>query len=331
MEHHNNQEISSPVETREQTTTLVGNGYAHSKIILMGEHAVVYDFPAIALPFPAVQVHAEVTAVVGLDETHQLDCQYFTGKLAQAPSILDNIQKVVAMTLESFKLTPIPLHIKITSTIPQERGMGSSAAVSVAIVRAICDFHQMPIEDYQLHMIVNQAEVIAHESTSGLDTLVTSTSSPVIYRKSQSPRPFKLKLDAYLIVADSGQAGQTKKAVNLVWQLKEKKPEFVQQMMAAIGNFVQESQDAILAQKPELLGRLMTYNHYYLNQLGVSNAFLDRIINAAWLEGALGAKMTGGGLGGCVIALARDKDSAKAVAQAMQAAGAVQTWYLHLG
>lgn len=325
-----NKEVPSlPVETREQTATQIGNGYAHSKIILMGEHAVVYDFPAIALPFPAVQVHAEVMATK--HQVHQLDCQYFVGDLSQVPGMLDNIKKAVEMTLESFKLAPDPMLIKITSTIPQERGMGSSAAVSVAIVRAICDFHQMPLEDYQLHMIVNQAEVIAHESTSGLDTLVTSTSSPVIYRKSQAPRPFKLKLDAYLIVADSGQAGQTKKAVNHVHQLKEKKPEFVQQMMAAIGNFVQESHDAILAQNPELLGRLMTYNHYYLNQLGVSNPFLDRIINAAWLEGALGAKMTGGGLGGCVIALTRDKESAKAVAQAMQAAGAIQTWYLHLG
>lgn len=325
----NSNDMQSYVKASDYSPHRIGNGYAHSKIILMGEHAVVYDFPAIALPFSAVQVHAEVASTQ--EDRSQLDCQYFVGALDDAPALLDNIKKAVSLTMESFKLVPVPLSIKVHSTIPQERGMGSSAAVSVAIVRAICDFYEMPLEDYQLHIIVNQAEVIAHESTSGLDTLVTSTSSPVIYRKSQQPRPFKLKLDAYLIVADSGQAGQTRQAVNQVRLLKAKKPQFVHQMMAAIGNFVQEAHDAIITEDISLLGRLMTYNHYYLNQLGVSNPTLDRIINAAWLEGALGAKLTGGGLGGCVIALAKDKESAQAVAHAMQEAGAIQTWYLHLG
>lgn len=325
----NSKDVPLHLEALNLPAIRVGNGYAHSKIILMGEHAVVYDFPAIALPFPAVQVHAEV--VQAEQNYNQLDCQYFVGPLEEAPAHLDNIKKAISLTVESFKLKPMPLSIKIQSTIPQERGMGSSAAVSVAIVRAVCDFYEMPLEDYQLHMIVNQAEVIAHESTSGLDTLVTSTSSPVIYRKSQQPRPFKLKLDAYLIVADSGQAGQTRQAVNQVRLLKAKKPEFVHQMMVAIGNFVQKAHDAIIDEDIQLLGRLMTYNHYYLNQLGISNPTLDRIINAAWLEGALGAKLTGGGLGGCVIALAKDKESAQAVAHAMQEAGAIQTWYLHLG
>ncbi|MGO4939664.1 mevalonate kinase [Fundicoccus sp. Sow4_D5] len=323
-----NQEQAGITSEATQTTSKVGHGYAHSKIILMGEHAVVYDYPAIALPFPAVQVHVQVEA--SQHSNSYIDCQYYAGPLEDAPSMLANLKRAISLTLDSFKILSQPIQITIDSTIPQERGMGSSAAVSVAIVRAICDYYCVPISDKQLHLIVNQAEVIAHESTSGLDTLMTSTPNPVIYRKSQTPRPFPLKMDAFLVVADSGQAGQTKLAVNHVRLLKEKKPLLVEELMSAIGKFVQQAHDAIQANDATELGRLMTYNHYYLNQLGISNPILDRIINAAWLGGALGAKLTGGGLGGCVIALATDEASAQVVAQEMKEAGAIQSWYIPL-
>lgn len=324
-----NQEQAGIISENVQTTTKVGHGSAHSKIILMGEHAVVYDYPAIALPFPAVQVQVTVTA--SQHSSSYIDCQYYAGPLEDAPSMLANLKRAISLTLDSFKILSQPIQIAIDSTIPQERGMGSSAAVSVAIVRALCDYYSVTISNKQLHLIVNQAEVIAHESTSGLDTLMTSTSKPVIYRKSQTPRPFNLKMDAYLVVADSGQAGQTKLAVNHVRLLKDKKPHLVNELMSAIGNFVQQAHQAIETNDAVELGRLMTYNHYYLNQLGISNPILDRIINAAWLAGALGAKLTGGGLGGCVIAITRDEQSAQEVAQVMKEAGAIQSWYLHLG
>lgn len=306
----------------------VGIGKAHSKIILMGEHAVVYDYPAIAIPFPAVQVKS--TARHSKHGYTELDCQYFKGDISMAPSILLNIVKAVELTLEMFELGQPQLSIKIESNIPQERGMGSSAAVTVSVVRAVTHLFDLTISDNQLHYIVNQAEVIAHQATSGIDTLMTSTNDPVIYRKSQAPYSFKLKVPAYLVVADSGQAGQTRSAVQHVADLRKRKSQFVDQSMRAIGQFVQQAYVAIAEKNVIELGRLMTYNHYYLNQLGVSNTHLDKIVNAAWMAGALGAKLTGGGRGGCLIALAESKQMAKKIAQAMHEAGAVQTWYLNL-
>lgn len=306
----------------------IGIGTAHSKIILMGEHAVVYNYPAIAIPFPAVKVETTVT-FSKTKHTH-LDCQYFTGNIEQAPSILLNIIKAIELTLETYHLGQPNLDIKIISDIPQERGMGSSAAVSVSVVRALVDFFKLSITDYQLHFIVNQAEVIAHQSTSGLDTLMTSTTNPVIYRKSVAPHAFKLDIPAYLVVADSGQAGQTRSAVQHVAELRKRKPIFVDQSMEAIGQFVEQAYQCIAEKNVIELGRLMTYNHYYLNQLGVSNTHLDKIVNAAWMAGALGAKLTGGGRGGCLIALADTKESAEHIANAMHQAGAVKTWYLNL-
>lgn len=317
-----------PSKCPDTQSQAIGIGKAHSKIILMGEHAVVYDYPAIALPFPAVGVTALVRYTQAPYST--LDCQYHHGPLDQAPSNLLNLVEAIDLTFETFKLGQPCLHIEIQSQIPQERGMGSSAAVSVAVVRAICHLFKIEITDFQLQLIVNQAEVIAHQSTSGLDTLMTSTFQPIIYRKSQHPHTFELNLPAYLIVADSGQAGQTRMAVQHVANLKERKPLFVEQSMATIGKFVQQAHDLILEQNIIELGKHMTYNHYYLNQLGVSNRHIDSIVNAAWMAGALGAKLTGGGRGGCIIALADTYDKAIEIEEAMRLAGAIQTWHLDL-
>lgn len=315
---------SSPLPNKKHQ----GLGFAHSKIILMGEHSVVYDFPAIALPFPAIGVKTTITLA---QKPHSIiNCQYYAGPFHQAPDNLDNLKKAHQLTLESLKLKPFPLNIQIESNIPQERGMGSSAAVVVSLIRAICNFYQVEISDQLLRYITNESEVIAHQATSGIDTLVTSSQNPVIYRKSQQARYFNMKMDAVLIVADSGLAGQTRVAVGHVRQLYENNQDFVQELMANIGRFVNQAYDAILTNQPKTLGRLMSYNHYYLNQLGVSNETLDNLVTSAWLSGALGAKLTGGGMGGCVIALAENEASAKVIAQAMKDAGALASWQVNL-
>lgn len=320
---NNQADLVSPGQKKQ-----IGIGTAHSKIILMGEHAVVYDYPAIALPFTSANVRVTITPSQSASSTIQ--SSYYAGELEQAPEALDNLRKAIEVTMNSFKLDYTPIDIVVESTIPSGRGMGSSAAVSVALVRSLCDFYSVTISDYQLNFIVNQAEVIAHESTSGLDTLLASSFKPVIYRKSQTPLPIQFNLDAYLIVADSDMPGQTKVAVSKVRQLKEARPEFIRSAMRAIGGFVQQSVEAIHQKNINELGRLMTYNHYYLNQLEISNTHIDRIVNAAWLAGALGAKLTGGGLGGCVIALAQTKEEANLIETAMSKAGATKTWQLDL-
>lgn len=320
--------LSRHFQTRQKTSHKLGKGEAHSKIILMGEHSVVYDYPAIAMPFPKVNMCAVVSE--SISGQHTIASTYYHGNLTSIPESFNNIKHGVTLTLESFKLPDTPLHFDIQSTIPISRGMGSSAAVVVSIVRAICDFYHQTISDYQLHFIVNEAEVIAHESTSGIDTLMTSTHNPIIYRKSQAPKIFTLDMDAYLVVADSGQEGRTKQAVSHVRQLMEIRPNFVRNAMASMGKFAQKAYEAIIQNNAVELGRLMTYNHYYLNQLEISNSTLDNIINAAWLAGALGAKLTGGGLGGCVIALATSSTQASDIEQAMIGAGAYQTWSMSL-
>lgn len=309
-------------------TPSLGQGAAHSKIILMGEHAVVYGVPAIAMPFKVASVSVKITP----SKTNRswLKSDYYSGPISLMPDHMANLKRVIELMLDSFNLPTQALHYQIESNIPIGRGMGSSAAVSVAIARAIADFYDVDLSDYQLQLIVNQGEVIAHESTSGLDTLMSSTNDPVMYQKSEQPVPFSLNLKAFLILADSGIEGQTKKAVASVRQLLEERPKFVKEALNSIERFVKLGYQAILNKDVNELGRLLTYNHYYLNQLGVSHPTLDRIIQAAWYAGALGAKLTGGGLGGCAIALAETAKDAELIAEAMEIAGAKQTWILNL-
>ena len=307
---------------------IVGKGKAHGKIILMGEHSVVYDYPAIALPFTSAPVN--VTIQPSTNKEHILNCMYYTGPLKGVPFHLHNIQHVVQLTLNMIEQTTRPLLIDIDSQVPGERGMGSSAAVSVAVVRALCDFYQYPLANDQLHYLTNQAELIAHEATSGIDTLLASNDQAIIYRKSQAPEFFNYHLDAYLIVADSGITGQTKQAVSFVAHQLKQTPEKVTHYMSTIGDFVTQAYNAIKENDADQLGRLFTYNHYYLAHLNVSSPALDQLVNAAWTAGALGAKMTGGGLGGCVIALSKTKKEALKVSQAFKDQGAQQTWLLNM-
>ncbi len=315
-------------DTLHQQTSSIGQGQAHSKIILMGEHAVVYGVPAIALPFTA----ASTTVIIQSSDqsVSYFESDYFTGTAAEMPEEMDNLKKVIQLTLDSFSLPKEPLHYKVTSNIPVKRGMGSSAAVSVALVRAITDYYSIDVSDYQLRMIVNQAEIIAHETTSGIDTLMASSNRPIMYQKSEPPVAFDLNLKAFLVLADSGIEGQTKNAVGKVRKLYEQRPSMVKDALKSIERFVKLGYQAIKHQDINELGRLLTYNHYYLNQLGVSDPKLDHIIRAAWYAGALGAKLTGGGLGGCAIALAETYSVAQTIAEAMMQAGAQNTWILNL-
>lgn len=317
-----------PKQTKQSTYNPIGVGHAHSKIILMGEHAVVYDYPAIALPFTEADVTVNLSPSQGSESW--LDSAYYRGPISKIPDSLANLYKAIDTTKKSFDLPNESLNIVINSSIPAGRGMGSSAAVAVALVRAFCNYYQQQISNYQLQLIVNQAEVIAHDSTSGIDTLVASTSQAVIYQKSQKPQPFSFNLKADLIVADSGMVGQTKKAVSHVKRLLKTKPLLIDEVMQSIGQFVDHALDSIREKDIDSLGRLMTYNHHYLSQLEISHPRLDRIISASWLAGALGAKLSGGGLGGCVIALSPDPDTSQQIRQAMHEAGAVQTWLLSL-
>ncbi|MEG2292945.1 MAG: mevalonate kinase [Carnobacterium sp.] len=307
----------------------VGYGVATGKIILMGEHAVVYGEPAIALPFPAVRINAKVEKIA--QSIVELDCYFYQGPLTEAPQQLTNLITAIKESLAVLQQPQQGFKLSITSTVPAERGMGSSAAVAVATIRALFSYFKQPLADSVLLELTNQAEKIAHGNPSGLDAAMTSGSVPLYYVKNQPFAPISLNLKAYLIVADTGITGQTKKAVADVAALLESHPQEIGDKIVTLGNLVKQSKHAIEKNNPVLLGGYMNQAQQILVDLTVSSPEIDLLVAAANQAGALGAKLTGGGRGGCLVALATTKSAAEQIEAALIEAGATITWIYQIG
>ncbi|MDW5543988.1 mevalonate kinase [Streptococcus mutans] len=310
-------------------------GKASGKIILMGEHAVVYGQPAIAIPFSAVETVAEVKED---GEALTVTCEFYDGLVHKMPEILESLKHAIRFSLYRIGAPQDPaIHIDIHSTIPAERGMGSSAAVAVAIARSLFNFYGKVLTDKELWEIVQSSEKIAHGNPSGIDTVTTSGKSPVFFVKDQPIEQLSINMDAYLIVADTGQTGQTLKAIQSVKALLSKVTYQIdslsdpKQAIKELGQLAKLAKEALLNNYILELGEVMNQAHQLLASLTVSNQTLDRLAQAARQAGALGAKLTGGGRGGCLIALAKDKESAEKIARTLLEQGAKQAWCQYLG
>lgn len=302
-----------------------GEGNANGKIILMGEHSVVYGKPAIAFPFQPTHVTAEIT-----DHIYDaLRSDYFVGPLAKAPKSLENIKTLIHQLRHDFS-TP-PVQITISSTIPAERGMGSSAAVAVAITRAFFDWQNLPLSHELLLTYVNYAEKISHGNPSGIDAAATAGDEPILFQKGAAFETFPINISGFLIVADTGVKGKTRQTVKAVAQRFEQDNKTTGHLINELGDLTLKAKKAILNNQAAYLGELMNAAQKNLAALQVSDQTLDNLIMVANQNGALGAKLTGGGKGGCMIALASDYSTAKKITTALTNQGAKATWIQELG
>lgn len=306
----------------------VGIGRAIGKIILIGEHSVVYGEPAIAMPFPSARIESKVFK--GQGEVN-LDCFSYNGPFKAVPERFNGLREVIKKTVEELGEELRGFNIKIKSTIPPQRGMGSSAAVSASTVRALYDFFGKELNRSRLTELVNFSETIVHGNPSGIDTAIVVGEKPLYYIKGEPLEEFDFKLDAYLIVADTGQEGETKFAVSKVKQYIDNNGEKGKEIIEKLGTLVRNSRKNIEDSRVEELGRDMYQAQEYLDTLGVSNKRIDRLVEVSRSSGASGAKLTGGGLGGAVISLCKDKRNTEKVFQALLKSGAENTWIYFMG
>lgn len=300
-----------------------GKGISNAKIILLGDHSVVYGQPAIALPLPSVTTRVTMTAI---PSGQTMASRYFDGPIAQLNHHLAGEVQLIATLLDRFHGHNTPFHMAISSDLPAERGMGSSAAVAVAITRAMYDFFDHPLTRETLLDTVAIAEKITHGHPSGIDAATASSATPIWLLPHQAISQIPFNLDGYLVIADSGVKGQTGQAVAAVARRKTVFPQVTTRQIDRLGELTYAARDYLATGAITELGGALTQAQAQLAGLGVSSPELDHLIQVALQAGALGAKLTGGGMGGCLIALCATKASAERVQQAVLAAGATATW-----
>ena len=293
------------------------------KIILFGEHAVVYGRPALAVPVVQVRTTVEISP------------SEYRGIWIEAPAIrlkapLNTLphDHPLAATLtaifSSMGVDPYPhLNIQISSTIPVAAGLGSGAAVSVALIRAVYAFLGRPISDEQVNKLAFEMEKLYHGTPSGIDNTVITYAKPVYFVRGKPIETFKPRKPFTIVIGDTGIPAPTRESVADLRKLWEKDRRLWEGIFTQVGHIVDEARRAIQYGKIRELGELMDRNHDLLLHMTVSSPELERLIEAARDARALGAKLSGGGRGGNMIALAQPSaSSSREIADCLLQAGA---------
>jgi mevalonate kinase len=213
--------------------------------------------------------------------------------------------------------------VTISSTVPIASGMGSGAAVSTAIVRALAGFLGHTLEPMQVSAIVFEVEKIHHGTPSGIDNTVIAFEQPIYFMRDHPIQRLTVGQPFILLIGDTGTRSPTKYVVAHVRRAWEHDPAHYDALFDQIGDIADEGRRAIETGDVEALGPLMDENHALLIDLGVSSPQLDELVDAARFSGALGAKLSGAGQGGNMIALVED-DLVEEVAEELMDAGAVR-------
>ncbi|GAB3519690.1 mevalonate kinase [Phytohabitans suffuscus] len=335
----------------------LGVGRAHGKAILLGEHAVVYGAPALAIPVPQLVATATARRLPGPQDGADRISFAITGPRTSSvtPLASDDLRHLVAEFKERTAVTGrMSVDVLIDCAIPRGSGLGSSAACARAAVLALADVFDRSLDAGAVFDLVQVSETVAHGRASGIDALATGATSPLYFRggtarelpiamveegaanppqwsnaKADATRPWGF--DALFVIADSGAGGSTKEAVELLRRKFERDPRgrdaFVRQVSSLTNAALHDLGHGQLGD----FGARLTENHRLLREIGISTERIDAMVEAALGAGGLGAKISGGGLGGCMIALARDPNGADAVARRLHEAGAVRTWVVPVG
>jgi len=294
---------------------------APGKVILFGEHAVVYERPAIAAPVTQVQA----SAVIEPASPHSglvIVAADLKRDIVAATAPRDEPLAAAARLTLSYLSAPEPdATLTISSTIPIASGLGSGAAVSTALVRALASFLEHDLEPAEVNAIVFEVERIHHGTPSGIDNTVVVYEQPVYFVRGRPIDRLTVGQPFTILVGDTGEPSPTGEAVERVRLGWQREPARYDALFDQIGDTANEARRAIESGDIEAMGALMDENHDLLIELGVSSPKLDNLVETARLTGAIGAKLSGAGRGGNMIALVED-DLAAEVKEHLKRAGA---------
>jgi len=289
----------TPVRQRTDAETGVGYG----KIILLGEHAVVYGRHAIACPLPLT-----MRAIV---EDHDAGVELLIPRwgieyqLAKPPEQRRSFERAAGAIMDQLGLADRGMRIEVFPDVPRGMGMGGSAALAVAIIRALDIHYRLGLSDEEVNELAYQSEQIAHGKPSGIDNTLATYGKPLVFRMGNPPlvEPLNIGAPLQIVVGRTRTEGLTAKTVQNVREARERQPKLYEKIFDDIDALVLQAVAAVQANDIQTLGELMNVCQGLLNALQVSTPEIERLIGIARRAGALGAKLTGGGGGGAVIAL----------------------------
>lgn len=306
---------------------------APGKIILFGEHAVVYGQPAIAVPINSLHAKATIRADIHGTPGQVRLSAHDVGLDDTLKNLSPNNPLAAALrgVLSALELDSSPsCIIRVTSTIPIAAGLGSSAAISVALIRGFSAFLGHPLPDEQVSDLAYSVEKIHHGTPSGIDNTVITYAKPVYYVRGEPISTLTIAKPFSLTIADTGIPSPTSITVGDVRRAWEAEPQRYERMFAKVGEITRSARNIIESGLPDRLGLLMDQNHELLVEMGVSSPELNSLVSTAKHAGALGAKLSGGGRGGNMIALVKPNLSEEIV-QALREYGAVRTIFTRVG
>lgn len=304
--------------TRKSETEL---GVGYGKTILIGEHSVVYGRHAIACPLPlTMRAFVEDT-----DKGVQLliprwGVEY---ELAKPPEQRRSFEKAAGTILDELGLGHRGIRIEVFPDVPRGMGLGGSAALAVAIIRALNLHFKLGLTDNEVNRLAYKSEEVAHGQPSGIDNTLATFGKPLVFRKGHPELVELLNIPQplALVIGMTHTQGLTAKTVGNVRAAWERLPQVYEKMFDDIDSLALQAVSAIQENRMRDLGELMNINQGLLNALQVSTPELEKLVAIARKAGALGAKLTGGGGGGAMIALCEDVESSERVKAALESQG----------
>jgi len=306
---------------------------AAAKIILFGEHAVVYGHPAVAIPLQDVRASAAISIDASIAspviEANDLKIQIPVDAPSPPGSIVHIIKAIELFNEKVAKLPKTGWRLALWSKIPIGRGLGSSAATSIAALRALLKAMNKILLPRELIELSYELEKIHHGTPSGIDNTVISLEKPILFRKDREPaaiKPGKI----FFVVGDTGISKKTSDIVSRVADARNINTEKYDRIFNQIGQIALEGSRAVKDGDAKKLGYLMNENQALLERIDVSSPELAELIKVAVTHGASGAKLCGAGKGGCIVAVTRDFESSKIVAHQLKKAGAENSFITKL-
>ncbi|MEM5871549.1 MAG: mevalonate kinase [Candidatus Aenigmatarchaeota archaeon] len=301
-------------------TKKVGKGFGYGKVILFGEHFVVYGVPGIASGIKKyVKVKVEEYKDGILFHDRIFNCDVYFDKSYEHPHC-----KTFAKILDYFEVKNAK--ITITGDVIPMAGMGYSAALAVAVIRGLSKFTGKRISNEEVNRLAYECEKISHTNPSGIDNTCATYGKIIWFQKNMKGgkniiEPIQINGKILLVMGYSGKMGSTKELVEKVRMNKEREPKKYDEIFSKAENLVKEARKKLISFDLRELGKLMDENHSLLRKIEVSCYELDKLCEIAKENGALGAKLTGSGGGGFMIALAENKNVQEKIMKAIEENG----------